>query len=263
MPKVARATLHFWEEPCISGKNGSGTVFFSGCALRCVYCQNREISHEGNGIVVSYQRLADIMKELEEQGAENINLVTPSHMVPAILKALSLYRPKIPIVYNSGGYDLPDTLRLLDGIVDIYLFDLKYITPEKASLYSQAENYPSVAKAAILEGVRQQKHAQFQNGMMKKGVIVRHLLLPQSTREAIAVFDWVRQNAPSAFFSMMSQYIPCGQACTMPPIDRRVTAREYDKVVDYMATTGFEQVYVQERASASSRYIPSFDGSGV
>ncbi len=263
LPKAARAALHFWEEPCISGAGGSGTIFFSGCALRCVFCQNREISQGGQGKVITTRRLAEIMRELEEQGAENINLVTPSHYVAAIVEALSLYRPHIPVVYNSGGYDSLEALQALRGLVDIYLFDLKYLSSDRARLYSGAADYPSTAVAAILEGYAQQPHNILQNGVMQKGMIVRHLLLPQGTREAMAVFDWVRQNTPGAAFSLMSQYLPCGKAESMPPIDRRVTAREYDKVLDYILASGFENVYIQERESARGEYIPCFDGTGI
>jgi len=261
LPSVARADLHFWEEPIISGENGSGTIFFSGCSLSCAFCQNYELSHNGFGKQISCERLAEIFKELEQKGAHNINLVTPTHFIYAIKKALEIYKPKIPIVYNSSGYELTESLRKLEGLVDIYLLDLKYISNDKAKLYSKAENYPEFAKKAVLEAVRQQPTACFKEGIMQKGVIVRHLLLPQGTKEAIAVFDWVKENAKEAYFSLMSQYIPCGEAVTMPIINRKITSREYEKVVDYVINQNFPNVFIQERKSADKKYIPEFSQS--
>ena len=263
LPKVARAALHFWEEPCISGKNGSGTVFFSGCTLDCAFCQNYDISHGGFGKSITYQRLADIFKELEEKGAHNINLVTPTHFVPAIIRALDIYKPRIPIVYNSGGYDTAEEIRSLKGYIDIFLMDLKYLSGDRAALYSGAPDYPEYATAAIRECYKAQPVCEFKNGIMQKGLIVRHLLLPQGTKEAIRVFDWVRNNTPHAFFSIMSQYTPCGRAENMPIINRRVTRREYEKVLDYICNSSFENVYIQERESSDKKYIPPFDLEGV
>lgn len=262
-PKVARAALHFWEEPCISGTNGSGTVFFSGCSLDCAYCQNYEVSHGGKGKQISCERLAEIFKELVEKGAHNINLVTPTHYVTAIKKALDIYKPPVPVVYNSSGYDEVKTLKLLEGYVDIFLMDLKYLNPQNAKLFSKAEDYPEIAKKAILEAVRQQPENVFSGGIMQKGVIVRHLLLPAATKEAIAVFDWVKENVPSVNFSIMSQYVPMGRACDIKQINRRVTAREYEKVLSYIIESDFDKVYIQERASADKKYTPEFDFEGV
>ena len=258
LPKVARAALHFWEEPCISGVNGSGTVFFSGCSLACVYCQNYEISHLGKGEIISYEKLADIFKALEQQGAHNINLVSPTHYVLAIKKALDIYKPEIPIVYNSGGYDSVETLKSLDGYIDIFLMDLKYLSDQRAKLYSEAENYPTVAKNAILEVYRQQSQCVLRNGIMQNGVIIRHLLLPQATKEAMEVFDWVRDNTPNAYFSFMSQYLPLNEAEKMPVINRKVTNREYDKVIDYISGFDFRNIFIQEKSSADKSYIPDF-----
>ena len=264
LPRAARAALHFWEEPCISGTKGSGTVFFSGCSLSCVFCQNYEISHNGFGKTVSINRLAEIFRELEAAGAHNINLVNPTHYVYAIKQALDIYRPKIPIVYNSGGYDRAQTLKELHGYFDIFLMDLKYISSDRARLYSGAADYPEFAKAAVSECCRQQPDCVFDSeGIMQKGVIVRHLILPQGTGEAISVFDWVRENTPSAYFSIMSQYVPCGRAEDYPVINRRITKREYEKVLDYICASSFEKVYFQQRTSADGQYIPSFDLSGV
>ena len=263
LPKVARASLHFWEEPIISGKNGSGTVFFSGCSLNCVYCQNYEVSHKGHGKTITVTRLAEIFKELEEKNAHNINLVTPTHYIFAIKEALKIYKPKIPVVYNSSGYDLPEALKELEGLVDIFLLDFKYITPERAKLYSGAYDYPQVVKSAVFEALRQCPKAQIENGIMKKGVIIRHLLLPQATKEAIAIFDWVRENANSAYFSLMSQYVPFGKALDMPIINRKITKREYEKVINYILSTDFQNVFIQETKSADTKYIPKFDFYGV
>ena len=263
LPKAARADLHLWEEPVISGTNGSGTVFFSGCSLSCVFCQNYGVSHESLGKTVSYERLAEIFKELEEKSAHNINLVTPSHYVYAIKKALDIYKPKVPIVYNSSGYDSVESLKMLEGYVDIFLMDLKYLSEDRALIYSNAKDYPSVAKNAIKEALRQQPECVIENGLMKKGVIIRHLLLPQGTKEAMNIFDWVKENAENAYFSIMSQYIPFGKAKDMPPINRPVTKREYEKVVNYISEQDFQNVFIQERSSSDLKYIPNFDMRGV
>ncbi len=263
LPTVARAALHFWEEPVISGEKGSGTVFFSGCSLSCVYCQNYGISHCKEGKTVSYERLAEIFYELEQKGAHNINLVSPTHYALAIKRALEIYKPQIPVVYNSGGYDSVSTLKLLEGYVDVFLMDMKYLSNERAERYSLAPDYPEIAKSALLECCRQQPECVVENGIMKKGVIVRHLLLPQATREAMAVFDWIKENIPSVYFSIMSQYVPCGRAAEMPEINRKVTVREYEKVVDYIAGFDFSKVFVQQRKSADKGFIPDFDFTGV
>lgn len=259
LPKVARADLHFWEEPVISGTNGSGTIFFSGCSLNCVYCQNYEISHQEKGIVISYEKLAELFFELERKGAHNINLVSPSHYVLAIKEALKIYKPKIPIVYNSSGYDNEESLEMLKDYIDIFLLDLKYLSSDRAKLYSSAADYPEVAKKAILKAYKLQDKCIIKNGIMQKGVIIRHLLLPQATKEAISVFDWVKENTPKAFFSIMSQYVPCGKAEEMPIINRKVTKREYEKVIDYILESGFSNVFIQDGKSADKKYIPDFN----
>lgn len=257
-PRVARADLHFWEEPTISGENGSGTVFFSGCNLSCVYCQNFDISHKNSGKDITIEQLAGLFKKLEQKGAQNINLVTPSHYALAIKEALSIYRPSIPIVYNSSGYDSLEALKMLESYIDIYLLDLKYITPERAFTYSGAKDYPSVAKEVIAEAYKKQPYCEIKNKILQKGVIIRHLLLPLGTREAMSVFDWVRENTPNAYFSIMSQYLPMGDAEKYPEINRKVTKREYDKVVDYISSFDFPNVYIQERKSADTDFIPNF-----
>ena len=256
--KIARADLHFWEEPCISGEKGSGTVFFSGCNLACCYCQNYELSHKCKGEEITVEKLAEIFKTLEDKGAHNINLVTPTHYAYAIKQALDIYKPKIPIVYNSSGYETVETLKMLEGYIDIFLIDLKYLSSDRALKYSFAENYPEYAKTAILEACRQIPVCEFRGGIMKKGVIVRHLLLPQGTKEAMAVFDWVRDNAPNAYFSIMSQYIPMGNAEKYKEINRKVTKREYEKVLDYICSFDFQNVYIQEKSSADKKFIPDF-----
>ena len=262
-PKLARAGLHFWEEPCISGKNGSGTVFFSGCPLSCVYCQNFEISHNGLGKTVTVNRLAEIFKELEAKGAENINLVTPTHYALAIKQALDIYRPDIPIVYNSGGYDKPQTLKMLEGYIDVYLMDLKYLSKDRAGLYSNAPDYPEYAKKAITEAYRQHPNAVFKNGVMQKGVIIRHLLLPQGTNEAISIIDWINENTRNAYLSIMSQYTPYAKADMLQKINRKITKREYEKVLDYIFELGISNVFMQELSSSTTEFIPPFNLEGV
>lgn len=263
LPRVAKADLHFWEEPSISGTNGSGTVFFSGCSLGCVFCQNFDLSHKQHGKDISIERLAEIFYELEKRNAHNINLVNPTHYTHAIKAALDIYKPKIPIVYNSGGYDDLEQIKSLQNYIDVYLFDLKYITPEIAFKYSGAYDYPTFAKMAILEAYRQKPNCEFTDAIMTKGVIIRHLLLPQGTREAMGVFDWYYNNTFNAYFSIMSQYLPFGKAKDMPPINRKITVREYDKVIDYISSFDTDRIYIQELSSSNEKFIPNFDLSGV
>ena len=263
LPVVARAALHFWEEPCISGERGSGTVFFSGCSLRCVYCQNSKISSECFGKKISTVALADIFRRLECEGAHNINLVTPTHFVPAIIEALDIYKPNIPVVYNSGGYEKVETLKLLENYVDIYLMDYKYKNSSRAAQYSNAADYPDVALKSLAEAYRQKSVCKFENGIMTEGVIVRHLLLPQATNEAIEIFNEVSQNMPNAYFSLMAQYTPCGRAENMNPINRKITVREYNKVFEHIAESGFENCFIQDLDSSDKKYIPSFELEGV
>lgn len=263
MPLVARAALHFGEEPPISGVNGSGTVFFSGCSLHCVFCQNSAISSENKGKKISVRELADIFKRLENDGANNINLVTPTHFVDSILSALEIYKPKIPIVYNTSGYENVYTLKRLRDYVDIFLIDFKYIDGKKSMLYSNVPYYPEICKAALTECYAMQPECMFKDGIMQKGIIVRHLLMPQSTGDAIAIFDWVRTHTPNVYFSLMSQYLPLYKAADMPVINRKITRREYNKVVDYISDSGFENCYIQELESANEKFIPDFDFTGI
>ena len=262
-PRLARAALHFWEEPCISGINGSGTVFFSGCTLGCIYCQNYEISHGDFGKTVTDERLAEIFKELEDMGAHNINLVSPTQYTNAIKSALELYRPKIPVVWNSSGFETEETIKSLDGYVDVFLLDFKYLSPSRAAKYSAAPDYPTAAKKALLTAYQMRPECVFDGNLMTRGVIVRHLLLPLATREAMEIFDFVRQNTPNAFFSLMSQYTPCGRAGEYKELSRAVTAREYEKVLHYIIESGFENCFFQERSSSSKEYIPPFDLTGI
>ena len=261
--RVARAALHFWEEPCISGKNGSGTVFFSGCNLKCVFCQNNEISLKNKGITVSAPKLIEIFERLIDSGAENINLVNPTHYALQIKELFSKWKCPVPVVYNSGGYESPQTLKALEGIIDIYLPDFKYIRSDKAAKYSRAADYPQVAKTALKEMLRQQPKAVFDGGVMKKGVIIRHLILPGNTNSAVDIIDYCKNNFPGAYLSLMAQYTPCGNLEKYPEINRKITKREYEKVVDYAIRSGMQNVFVQELSSASENFIPPFDFTGV
>lgn len=267
--RIARAALHFWEEECISGKEGSGAVFFSGCNLRCVFCQNYEISAQGKGVEVSVERLADIFLELQDQKANNINLVTPTHFVPSIKEALLMAKEKglaIPIVYNCSGYENVETLKYMEGLVDIYLPDDKYITKELAKNYSGASDYPDVVKNVIAEMFRQTGEAVFdERGMMSKGLIVRHLVLPGHTKEAEAILQSLFATYQNRiYYSIMSQYTPLPNVIEYAPkLNRRVTKREYEKVVNTAVTLGIENGYIQEGQVASESFIPAFDATGV
>ena len=262
-PRIARAALHFWEEPCISGARGSGAVFFSGCTLRCAYCQNHAISHEGQGRDISVQRLADIFRELEDQGAHNINLVTGTQFAPAILEALNLSRPAVPIVWNTGGYETLETLRLLEGAVDIYLPDLKHVSPRLAKLCANAPDYFDIASTAILEMCRQTGEPVYDaDGMMQKGVIVRHLILPGCTGDSIRALDFIAERLPQGTpVSLMRQYTP-EPWCQVPGLDRRVTDAEYARVLAHFEALGLTG-YTQEKEAADGAFTPPFDGTGV
>lgn len=264
----ARAALHMWEEPCISGKNGSGAVFFSGCPLRCVYCQNYRIAHAETGKMISTERLAEIFLELQEEKAANINLVTPTHYTPEIIRAVKMARQRglfVPVVYNCSGYEKVETLKTLEGIVDIYLTDFKYMETETAKRYSRAPDYPEVAKQALLEMVRQTGTAEFdEQGMMKKGVIVRHLLLPNHLKNAKAVVEHVHKiYGNQVYLSLMNQYTPLPWVKAYPELDRRVTKREYEKLIDYALSIGVENGFIQEGETAEESFIPDFDYEGL
>lgn len=262
--KLARASLHFWEEPCISGKSGSGAVFFSGCNLGCVFCQNYEISHKCKGVEVSEERLIRIFEHLVDEGANNINLVNPTHYAVQLAHTLKKYKPPVPVVYNTSGYDSVDTLKLLDGLVDIYLPDFKYIRNDKALRYSRAEDYPQFAMAALTEMKRQVGNDVFdENGIMKRGMIIRHLVLPGNTNSAIQALDYLAENFGDTYVSVMSQYVPCTDLSEYKEINRKITKREYDKVVNHILELGLEKVFLQKLESATEDYIPDFDLSGV
>ena len=265
--RVARAALHMWEEPCISGEEGSGTVFFSGCSLRCVFCQNNTIANGDTGKSITIERLSEIFLELQEKGANNINLVTPTHYVPQIIKALDLARSNglhLPIIYNTGSYDTVDTIRLLDGYVDVYLPDLKYVSNELSARYSHAKDYFTIASAAIAEMYRQVGPPQFENDMIKKGMIVRHLVLPTHTKDSKAVIRYLYETyGDNIFISIMNQYTPLPPVSAYPELTRTVTASEYDSVVDYAIDLGVENGFIQEGETSKESFIPPFDLEGV
>ncbi len=263
LPKIARAGLHMWEEPCISGARGSGAVFFSGCGLKCVFCQNESISHGGEGKIVSVKRLAEIFGELEAAGAHNINLVTAAQFVPAVIEALKLYRPQIPIVYNSSGYERVETLRMLEGYIDIYLPDYKYIDSGMAKLLSGAADYPEVALEAIREMVRQTGKAVYDaDGIMLRGTQIRHLVLPGLTGDSMKILTMIADEFPGVPVSLMGQYTPFGKALSISGMNRRVTKKEYKRVLAHMDAIGLPG-YRQELESADAQYVPAFDGTGV
>lgn len=263
LPVAARAALHLWEEPCLSGSRGAGTVFFSGCALGCVFCQNDKISHQNFGRPLSPDRLRSIFRELIDQGAHNIDLVNPTHFSHILSDLLSEPLP-VPVLWNSGGYDSVDTLKTLDGKVDIYLPDLKYLSACRAEKYSGATNYPEVAKEALLEMFRQVGPVILKDGLMTRGLMIRHLLLPGGLNEAKAVMDWVAEAFPagSVFFSLMSQYLPLGRASEYPEIDRTLRRSEVRSAADYMAALGLNG-FTQGSESAQTEYVPNFDLSGL
>lgn len=265
---VARAALHYWEEPCISGQEGSGAVFFSGCALGCIYCQNREISRVLAGTEISVERLAEIFLELQSQHANNINLVTACHYVPQIISALEMAKARglvIPVVYNSSGYESVEALQSLEGLVDVYLPDFKYMDSTLAGKLSGAPDYPEAAWDALQEMVRQQPRPEFDSrGIMTRGVIVRHLLLPGHVREAKTVIGRLHETyGNQIYLSIMSQYTPVEAVKDHPLLGRCVTKREYGRVLDYALEIGIEQGFFQEGETAKESFIPPFDGTGV
>lgn len=262
--KVARAQLHFWEEPIISGTNGSGTIFFSGCNLKCVYCQNYNISKENFGKDITTQRLAEIFKELENAGAHNINLVTPSHYVKQIVEALNIYKPKIPVVYNTSGYDSVEELKMLEGYVDVYLTDLKYYSSELSQKYSSAKNYFEVCSLAIKEMIRQQPKNVIENGLIKKGVIIRHMVLPNCIDDSFKVLEWIKNNlCEDVIVSVMGQYTPYFNASKFPEINRKLKPVEYKLVINLFNKLGLKNGFMQSLDSADENFIPPFNLEGV
>jgi len=266
LPIIARAAPHFGEEPCISGDFGSGTVFFSGCNMHCVFCQNREISFEGHGRAISVVRLAEIFSELEEREAHNINLITPTHFTDKILAALKIAKPKIPVMWNSSAYESVETLKMLEGYVQVYMPDLKYTSPDSAFRYSGAKDYTNTAKSAILEMYRQTGSFVMDNdGLLKSGVLIRHLILPNRLDDAFDVIDWVSESFPknAVLFSLMSQFVPLADRAEFPELARSLSREEFDRAQSYLSLSAIENGYFQELSSATDELIPSFDLTGV
>ena len=269
--KVARAALHFWEEPCISGDAGSGAVFFSGCPLHCVFCQNENIANGTVGKEISLERLVDIFLELQEKRANNINLVTPGHFVPQIVKALDQARKEgltLPVVYNTSSYETVDTIKMLDGYVDIYLPDFKYMSPVLSKKYSHAPDYAQVAKAAIAEMVRQTGKAVFVNGdednLILRGTIVRHLTLPGCMEDSMQILKYLHETyGDTIYISIMNQFTPLSNLKKYPELNRRITDEEYEALVDYAIEIGIENGFIQEGDTAEESFIPAFDCEGV
>ena len=269
--KVARAALHFWEEPCISGTTGSGTVFFSGCSLHCVFCQNEPIANGSVGKVISVERLTEIFIELERQGANNINLVTPGHFIPAIKEALLLAKKRgltLPVVYNTSSYESVEALRSLEGLVDIYLPDFKYMSSQLSQKYSHAADYAEVAKKAIAEMVRQTGQPVFdedgEDGLIKRGTIVRHLTLPGCMDDSKKILKYLYDTyGDEIYISIMNQFTPLENVKEYPELNRRITEEEYDELIDYAIDLGIEQGFIQEGETAEESFIPDFDCNGV
>ena len=261
---AARAAAHYWEEPVISGSFGSGAVFFSGCTLKCLFCQNGVISQENLGKEISTAHLREIFLKLIDDGVQNINLVTPTHFLPSILPALTPKLP-VPVVYNCGGYERVETLRELEGLVDIYLPDMKYSDPKLAGILSAAPDYVEIAKAAIAEMYRQVGSVVIENEIMQRGMIVRHLMLPGELDNTLGVLDWFSEAFPKGdvLFSLMSQYVPMGKTKTMPPYDRRITEDEYDAALSYLELLGIENGFTQDFSAATEEYIPDFSFEGL
>lgn len=262
-PVIARAAPHYDEEPIISGTGGAGTVFFSGCSLRCRFCQNYPISHEGFGKTVSVERLREIYFELIAQGVHNIDLVNPTHFAEAILESLEGGLP-VPVVWNSGGYETVETIRRMEGHVQVYLPDLKYIDTVSAGRYSGAANYFEYAGPALREMLRQTGPVKLdENGVITSGTVIRHLILPGRAEESMRILDWISENMQGAWISLMAQYLPFGDVKGLDALDRRLTEEEYESVVDHLMDLGLEDGFVQELSSSDEKYIPSFDLTGI
>lgn len=258
--RIAKYHLHPFEEPCISFQKGSGTIFFCGCNLRCVFCQNYEVSRAQRGKEITPLELSDIFKELEDMGAENISLVTPSHFIPYLVAAFELYQPKIPVVYNTGSYEKIDTLSLIDPFVDIYLPDMKFYSPALSKRYLGKEDYFEVASAAISYMASKKPLKMTSEGKMLSGCIVRHLVMPLCTNDSKSILKWFANNLPKdTYLSLMSQYTPFGKIEDMKELSRPITAREYDSVVDAAFALGIKNLFAQERASSGEKYIPKWD----
>ena len=254
--KISHVMLHHWEEPVISGDvqdKGNGTIFFTGCNLKCVYCQNWEISSNGKGVSLSVPELVDLFKRLEDAGALNINLVTPTHFASEIIEALKIYKPMIPVVWNTSGYESAETIERLAGLVDVFLTDLKYFSTELSGKYSQAKDYFEFASKAILKMREIVGEDVIENGLMKRGVIVRHMVLPGCTADSVKILDWIAGNlGQTTIVSIMNQYLPCFKACEYPEINRKVDGLEYKRVVNYAIKLGLINAYTQELASSDA-----------
>lgn len=266
--RIAKAFLHQWEEPCISGSKGSGTIFFSGCNMHCVFCQNHDISQELHGKEISIERLSEIMLELQRQGAENINFVTPTPYAHHIVKAVELSRSnglRLAIVYNTNGYETPHTIRLLQGTVDIYLPDIKYFSDNYASKYSGTGDYFTYASESVKEMIRQAGYPVFdEKGMMKKGVLIRHMIMPEMSGDTKYILRWIKDElGKEAYVSLMCQYTPMHKAADFEEINRKLDEWEYEYIVDFFFRLGLENGFVQDYSSATTDYVPDFDLSGV
>ena len=266
--RIALVSLHQWEEPCLVGENGAGTVFFSYCNLRCVYCQNHAISHGGQGVEVTTERLAEIFLEQQARGAATLDLVTPTHYVPQIIAALDIAKARgltLPVVYNSSAYENVETIEALKGYVDVYLPDMKYMSAASGGEYSAAADYFAAASAAITRMVEQVGPVQFAaDGQLRRGVLVRHMVLPGHRHESMDIVKWLWDNfGDTIMVSLMNQYTPMYKAAEHKPLNRRLTTFEYDSVVDYALQLGMENAYIQERRSASAEFVPDFNGAGV
>lgn len=258
--KIAKVMKHYWEEPCISGTNGSGAIFFCYCSLRCIYCQNYEISHLGQGKEISVDTLVSLFKQLETSGVHNINLVTPTHYTNEIIQALKIYKPKIPIVWNTSGYETQQTIKKLKKYVDIYLTDFKYFDDNIAKDYSFAPNYKQACTSAILQMRKNQPEDIFEKGIMKKGIIIRHLILPTHSEDSKKILRWIKDNLGiKTYVSLMSQYLPCYKAKEHKVLNRKIKPIEYKAVVNEFLNLGFENGFGQDFASANCNYIPKFE----
>lgn len=259
-PIISKVMLHYYEEPPISDGNGSGAIFFSSCTLKCIYCQNYEISTECEGKEISIETLASLFKQLEEAGANNINLVTPTHFTKQIIEALKIYKPKIPIIWNTSGYELPETIKKLNGFVDIFLTDFKYYDSSLSGNLSLAPDYYEKCCASTLEMRKIQPKDVFKNGLMKKGIIIRHLCLPGQTKDSEKIIDWIYKNLGNqTYLSLMSQYVPMGKAYLAPEINRKIKPLEYKILINKLEKLGFKNVFLQDYSSASTEFTPDFN----
>ena len=261
---IAKADLFCWEEPVVSGKNGSGAIFFSGCNLKCCFCQNYQLSHDNFGKKISIKRLSEIFKELEDKGACNINLISPTHFAMQIMQALDIYKPAIPIIYNCNGYESVETIDLLAKYVDVFLVDLKFCDTNLSQKYCKAKDYFDVATKAIREMIKVQPKVVLENGLIKKGVIIRHLVMPNCIEDSKKILQWIDQNAKGkCLISLMCQYTPCFDACKFEEINRTITPLEYKVVLNFATKLGLTDGFAQDMDSAEKKYIPVWDFKGI